>query len=42
MNGVVASGGGSQSYDNDGTFTIGPRTDYTDATLRSRLLDADP
>ena len=31
MNGGVASGGGSQSYDNDGTFTIGLRTDYTDA-----------
>ena len=31
VNGGVASGGGSQSYDNDGTFTIGLRTDYTDA-----------
>ena len=31
VNGVAASGGGSQSYDNDGTFTIGTRTDYTDA-----------
>ena len=25
-------GGGTQSYDGDGTFTIGTRTDYTDAT----------
>jgi hypothetical protein len=32
VNGGIASGGGSQSYDNDGTFTIGLRTDYTDAT----------
>ena len=32
MNGGDASGGGSQSYDNDGNFTIGLRTDYTDAT----------
>ncbi len=31
VNGTVASGGGSGSYDNDGTFTIGLRTDYTDA-----------
>ncbi len=31
VNGGIASGGGSQSYDNDGTFTIGLRTDYTDA-----------
>ncbi|MDX6439924.1 MAG: large repetitive protein, partial [Gaiellaceae bacterium] len=31
VNGGVASGGGTQSYDNDGTFTIGARTDYTDA-----------
>ena len=31
MNSVAASGGASQSYDNDGTFTIGTRTDYTDA-----------
>ena len=32
MNGVAASGGGTQSYDDDGAFTIGTRTDYTDAT----------
>ena len=31
VNGTVATGGGSGSYDNDGTFTIGLRTDYTDA-----------
>ena len=31
VNGVVASGGGTQSYDGDGSFTIGLRTDYTDA-----------
>ena len=31
VNGVAASGGGSQSYDGDGAFTIGTRTDYTDA-----------
>ncbi len=31
VNSVAASGGGTQSYDNDGTFTIGLRTDYTDA-----------
>ena len=31
VNATVASGGGTQSYDNDGTFTIGLRTDYTDA-----------
>ena len=31
MNGVAASGGGTQSYDGDGAFTIGLRTDYTDA-----------
>ena len=42
VNTVAASGGGSQSYDGDGTFTIGTRTDYTDATLRPRQLDADP
>ncbi len=32
VNSVAASGGGTQSYDNDGAFTIGGRTDYTDAT----------
>ena len=32
VNGVAASGGGTQSYDNDGSFTIGLRTDYTDTT----------
>ena len=32
VNTVAASGGGSQSYDGDGTFTIGTRTDYTDLT----------
>ena len=31
VNTVAASGGGTQSYDSDGTFTIGVRTDYTDA-----------
>ena len=31
VNTVAASGGGTQSYDSDGTFTIGARTDYTDA-----------
>ena len=31
VNTVAASGGGTQSYDNDGAFTIGLRTDYTDA-----------
>ena len=31
VNTVAASGGGTQSYDDDGTFTIGVRTDYTDA-----------
>ena len=31
VNTVAASGGGTQSYDSDGTFTIGLRTDYTDA-----------
>ena len=31
VNSVAASGGGTQSYDSDGTFTIGTRTDYTDA-----------
>ena len=31
VNSVAASGGGTQSYDGDGTFTIGTRTDYTDA-----------
>jgi hypothetical protein len=31
INGAAASGAGSQSYDGDGTFTIGVRTDYTDA-----------
>ena len=42
VNGVAASVGGTQSYDNDGTFTIGTRTDYTDAALRPRQLDAHP
>ena len=31
VNAVAASGGGTQSYDGDGAFTIGLRTDYTDA-----------
>ena len=31
VNTVAASGGGTQSYDDDGAFTIGTRTDYTDA-----------
>ena len=31
VNTVAASGGGTQSYDGDGAFTIGLRTDYTDA-----------
>src|SRR6185312_8604280 len=31
VNGVAASGAGTQSYDNDGSFTIGVRTDYTEA-----------
>ncbi len=31
VNTVAARGGGTQSYDSDGTFTIGVRTDYTDA-----------
>ena len=31
VNTVAATGGGSQSYDSDGSFTIGTRTDYTDA-----------
>ena len=31
VNTVAASGGGTQSYDSDGTFTIGTRTDYADA-----------
>ncbi len=30
VNTVAASGGGTQSYDNDGAFTIGTRTDYAD------------
>ena len=30
VNGTVASGGGSSSYDSDGNFTIGTRTDYTE------------
>ena len=42
VNTVAASGGGTQSYDDDGAFTIGVRTDYTDATLGSCLFDADP
>ena len=41
VNTVAATGGGSQSYDGDGSFTIGTRTDYTDAALRYRNLDAD-
>ena len=33
VNTVAATGGGTQSYDGDGTFTIGTRTDYSaDAT----------
>ena len=32
VNGVAASGGSTQSYDGDGAYTIGVRTDYTDAT----------
>src|SRR5205807_261175 len=28
VNGVAASGGGTQSYDADGSFAIGVRTDY--------------
>ena len=31
VNSVAASAGGTQSYDTDGSFTIGTRTDYTDA-----------
>ena len=31
VNTVAATGGGTQSYDDDGAFTIGLRTDYTDA-----------
>ena len=42
VNTVAASGGGTQSYDGDGAFAIGLRTDYTDASLGSRLLDAHP
>ena len=39
VNTVAASGGGTQSYDSDGTFTIGLRTDYSaDATSGSRPL----
>ncbi|HEX9599386.1 MAG TPA: hypothetical protein VF963_08420, partial [Gaiellaceae bacterium] len=30
VNGTAASGGGSSSYDTDGSFTIGTRTDYTE------------
>ena len=30
MNGTAATGGGSSSYDQDGTFTIGLRTDWTE------------
>ncbi len=30
VNGTAASGGGSSSYDQDGTFTIGLRTDWTE------------
>ena len=41
-NGTAASGGGSSSYLNSGTtLTINGRTDYTDARLRPRQLDAD-
>ncbi len=32
MNGVAQAAAARQSYDNDGAFTIGLRTDYTDAT----------
>ena len=31
VNGVASSLAGTQSYDDDGSFTIGTRTDYTDA-----------
>ena len=31
VNSNAASGAGTQSYDNDGAFTIGSRVDYTDA-----------
>ncbi len=41
MNGGVASGGGSQSYDNDGTFTIGSPHRLHRRALRHRDLDAD-
>ena len=50
VNTVAASGGGTQSYDDDGAFTIGVRTDYTDAlsgiatstlTREQGTLDAD-
>ena len=30
VNGTAASGGGSSSYDSDGTFTIGTRSDYSE------------
>ena len=30
VNGTAASGGGSASYDSDGTFTIGTRSDYSE------------
>ena len=30
VNSIAASAGGTQSYDNDGAFTIGTRTDYTE------------
>ena len=39
VNGGRATGGGTQSYDNDGNFTIGLRTDYTRRGLRPRHLD---
>ena len=41
VNSVAASGGGTQSYDGDGAFTIGTRTDYTRRDLRPCDLDAD-
>ena len=42
VNTVAASGGGTQSYDDDGTFTIGVRTDYTDASSGIATLDTHP
>ena len=44
VNGTAASGGGSGSYDSDGNFTIGTRTDYSETQIsdrvRPRLLHA--